>query len=85
MFWSHFYDRYWNFNNEKFVKLLEKAREMDISEEGIKSLVQGRDLILLGMKPSKEFKIILDFALDLQIDKDLEKAEIIQKIKEKYL
>lgn len=26
MFWLNFYDKYWNFNNEKLVKLLEKAR-----------------------------------------------------------
>jgi len=65
--------------------LLEKARELDISEEGLKSLIQGRDLILLGMKPSKEFKNILGFALDLQIDESLEKEEILLRIKEKYL
>lgn len=65
--------------------LLEKARELDISEEGLKALIQGRDLILLGMKPGKEFKNILDFALDLQIDENLEKEEILLRIKEKYL
>jgi len=26
MFWHNFYDKYWNFHNENFVKLLEKAR-----------------------------------------------------------
>ncbi|MAC83055.1 MAG: polynucleotide adenylyltransferase [Arcobacter sp.] len=65
--------------------LLEKARELNISSAALKSLIQGRDLILLGMKPSKEFKIILNFALDLQIDENLNKEEILQRIKEKYL
>lgn len=27
MFWNSFYDKYWNFNNDKFVKILEKARK----------------------------------------------------------
>ena len=27
MFWNSFYDKYWNFNNQKFIKLLEKARK----------------------------------------------------------
>jgi len=65
--------------------LLEKARELNISEDGLKAFVQGRDLITLGMKPSKEFKEILAFAMDLQIDENLNKEEILQKIKEKYL
>lgn len=26
MFWNKFYDRYWNFDNKKFIKLLEDAR-----------------------------------------------------------
>ncbi len=61
--------------------LLENARKMNISEEGIKPLVQGRDLIQLGLSPSKEFKIILDYALNLQIDEDLDKEEILEKIR----
>ena len=65
--------------------LLQKARELNISQDGLKSLIQGRDLILLGMNPGKEFKEILDFALDLQIDENANKEEIIQRIKERYL
>eukprot|EP01029_Cantina_marsupialis_P026963 TRINITY_DN739_c1_g1_i2.p1 TRINITY_DN739_c1_g1~~TRINITY_DN739_c1_g1_i2.p1 ORF type:complete len:470 (-),score=55.53 TRINITY_DN739_c1_g1_i2:34-1443(-) len=64
--------------------VLEKAREMNISQEGLKPLVQGRDLISLGLKPSKEFKDILEFALNLQIDENLDKDEIIDKIKLDY-
>ncbi len=65
--------------------VLEKAREMNISDQGLKSLVQGKDLIELGMKPSKEFKVILDYALNLQIDENFEKEQILQEIKTKYL
>ena len=64
--------------------VLEKAREMNISKEGLKPLVQGRDLISLGLKPSKDFKDILEFALNLQIDEELEKEEILEKIKLKF-
>jgi tRNA nucleotidyltransferase (CCA-adding enzyme) len=65
--------------------LLDKAKELDIHNEPIKALVQGKDLIELGFKPSKEFKEILDFAFDLQLDFHFEKSEIIKKIKEKYI
>jgi type IV pilus assembly protein PilC len=27
MFWNSFYDKYWNFNNDKFVKILDKSRK----------------------------------------------------------
>lgn len=65
--------------------LLEKAKELNIENEALKPLVQGRDLIALGLKPSKEFKRILDYTMDLQIDENLEKEKILEKIKEKYL
>ena len=64
--------------------ILEKARELNISDEGLKPLVQGRDLISLGMKPSKEFKDILEYALNLQIDESLEKEEILERIKNNF-
>ena len=64
--------------------LLNQAKELSIENSAIKQLVQGRDLINLGMKPSKEFKEILDFALDLQIDENLEKKEIINCIIKRY-
>ena len=64
--------------------LNEKAKELEIYNEPIKPLVQGRDLIALGYKPSKEFKEILEFAFDLQIDENLSKEEILSKITIKY-
>ena len=65
--------------------LLEKAKELNIQNTALKPLVQGRDLINLGFKPSKEFKNILDFALDLQIDENLNKDDILNKIKNIYI
>ncbi|MDD3007496.1 MAG: CCA tRNA nucleotidyltransferase [Arcobacter sp.] len=64
--------------------LNEKAKELEIHNEPIKPLVLGRDLIALGYKPSKEFKEILEFAFDLQIDENLSKEEILNKITNKY-
>ncbi len=64
--------------------LNEKANELEIHNEPIKQLVLGRDLIALGYKPSKEFKEILEFAFDLQIDENLSKEEILNKITNKY-
>lgn len=64
--------------------VLQKAKELNIHSEPIKPIVQGRDLLELGFKPSKEFKEILDFAFDLQIDDELNKDEIIKEIIKKY-
>jgi len=65
--------------------VLEKACELNISKTPLKPFVQGRDLISLGMKPSKEFAEILEFALNLQIDEYLQKEQILEKIKENYI
>ena len=65
--------------------LLNKAKEFDIDKEPIKAVVKGRDLIALGINPSIEFKEILSFAFDLQLDEDKKKDEIIEKIRKKYL
>jgi tRNA nucleotidyltransferase (CCA-adding enzyme) len=60
--------------------VLQKAKELDIHNEPIKPIIQGRDLIELGFKPSLLFKEILDFAFELQIEEDIPKNEIINKI-----
>ena len=65
--------------------LLEKAKELNIENKAIEPLVQGRDLMALGLKPSKSFKEILEFAFELQLDENLQKEKIIENIKEKYL
>ena len=64
--------------------LLDKAVELNIQNEPIKALVQGRDLIALGLKPSKEFKWILEFAFDLQIDENMQKENIIKEVQKKF-
>jgi tRNA nucleotidyltransferase (CCA-adding enzyme) len=64
--------------------LLNSAKELNIENKAIEQLVQGRDLIALGYKPSRKFKEILDFAFDLQLDEHLQKDLILQKVIEKY-
>ena len=64
--------------------VLQKAKELDIHNEPIKPLIQGRDLIELGFKPSKVFKEILDFAFDLQIEEELGKEDILKSILKNY-
>lgn len=63
--------------------LLEEAQKLNIESQAIQPLVQGRDLIALGMKPSKAFKEILAYAFELQIEESMEKTEIIEQIQVK--
>ena len=65
--------------------LLNKAKELNIQNEAIKPLVQGKDLIALGLKPSKEFKNILEDIFDLQIEDNLNKEELLLNLKHKIL
>jgi len=48
--------------------LLTKAKELDVYNEPPKALLQGRDLIDLGYKPSKKFKELLDSVYLSQIE-----------------
>ena len=48
--------------------LLEMAEKLDVVSEAPKMLLQGRDLIALGLKPSPEFKKILDRVYEMQLD-----------------
>ncbi len=47
--------------------LLSKARALDVYNEPIQPLLQGRDLIELGLQPSKDFKILLDKVYEKQL------------------
>jgi tRNA nucleotidyltransferase (CCA-adding enzyme) len=55
--------------------LLQKAQELNVNKEAPIPLLQGRDLIALGLKPSKEFKVLLDKVYKAQLD-----GELITKI-----
>ncbi len=65
--------------------LLQKAEELDVYSEPLKPLLQGRDLIELGYKPSKEFKSLLNRIYSEQLDGKIstkrEAIEFILKLK----
>ena len=48
--------------------LLEHANALQVAQKPLDALLQGRDLIMLGLKPSKDFKLILERAYDAQIE-----------------
>ena len=64
--------------------LLEEAKKLNVQHEPECKIVMGRDLIKLGYKAGKEFKEILDFAYDLQIDENKNKEEILNLISSKF-
>ncbi|WP_419763988.1 MAG: CCA tRNA nucleotidyltransferase [Arcobacter sp.] len=70
--------------HEAISWLKNKALHLEVSNEGPKPIVIGKDLIKLGYKPGVLFKEILDFAFNLQIDENKEKEEILKLIINKY-
>ncbi|MCR1814826.1 CCA tRNA nucleotidyltransferase [Aliarcobacter butzleri] len=72
------------FKNQISLEIFEILKNLDILNTPIKPLVFGKDLIKIGFVPSERFKEILDFAFDLQIEDDLSKSNIIEKIRQQY-
>ncbi len=68
--------------------LLKKAEELDVYSKPLKPLLQGRDLIELGYKPSKEFKRLLDAVYSEQLEgkivSRIEAVEFVLNIKERF-
>jgi len=56
-------------------KLRLEAKKLNILTHPSPPLMQGRDLIKLGLTPSKEFKKILDFAYEAQISEQISNKE----------
>ena len=48
--------------------LLAQAKALDVYNEPLLPLLQGRDLIALGLQPSKEFKELLNIVYEKQIE-----------------
>jgi tRNA nucleotidyltransferase (CCA-adding enzyme) len=55
--------------------LLEKAKDLKVQNKALDNLLQGRDLIALGLEPSPEFKMILDEVYELQLEGALSTKE----------
>ena len=68
------------------IWLLSNAKELNVHNQKLEALVQGRDLISLGLSPGPKFSEILEFAYELQIENNiLEQNEILFYIKQKYI
>lgn len=66
--------------------LLEKASELKVKTKPLECVVQGRDLIDLGMEPSPKFKIILDKVYELQLEgKITNRLEALEYIKKYHV
>ena len=65
--------------------LLEKAGHLNIANGTIKPLLKGRDLIAAGLTPSDQFKVILDYAFEAQLDEAFETNEGAKKWLAAYL
>jgi len=66
--------------------LLKKASELNVKTKPLACVVQGRDLIDLGLEPSPLFKSIMDEIYTLQLaGKIVSKEEACSWIKKKYL
>jgi len=55
--------------------LLEKAKDLKVQNKPLDNLLQGRDLIALGLEPSAEFTRTLDAIYELQLEGDLSTKE----------
>lgn len=65
--------------------LLEKASELQVQNKPLERLIQGRDLINIGLEPSIAFKKILDKVYELQLEGTItHKEEALTYIKNKY-
>ncbi|HEO98808.1 MAG TPA: HD domain-containing protein [Epsilonproteobacteria bacterium] len=66
--------------------LLERARELKVECKPMDNLLQGRDLITLGLKPSEQFKVILNEVYELQLsDRLTTKDEAIAYVRERFI
>lgn len=54
MFWNEFFDKYWNFDNKKFIALLSKARKLEIKNRKKDWYKTKKDLILFSSVSKKE-------------------------------
>ncbi len=58
-------------NKEKAKEVIKKVKKLGIYEKKISPLVTGKDLLGLGLKPSKEFSKILDDMLEKQLKDEI--------------
>lgn len=54
MFWKEFYDKYWNFDNSKFLALLNQARKMEAKSRRKNWYKSAKDIVLFSSISKKE-------------------------------
>lgn len=65
--------------------LLEKSNSLNVSQKPLTNLLQGRDLIALGLEPSPQFKDILEKVYDLQLEEKITtKEEALEYVKHSF-
>ncbi len=73
------------FGNKDIDLILQKCEESDILNKALKPHIMGVDLLDLGFTPSGDFKNILNFAMDLQIEENLSKDELRDRIMKSFI
>ena len=58
-------------DNKVFDNIEKRAKELNIFNEKVKPFLQGKDILEYGIKPSKEYSIILNLAYEAQINLEI--------------
>lgn len=61
--------------NPSMVAILEKAEELAVKDQQPQPILMGRHLIEMGMKPSRQFGVIISGAFEAQLDGDFDDVE----------
>jgi len=65
--------------------LLEQSQKLQVSTKPLNNLLQGRDLIALGLEPSPHFKEILETIYNLQMDEKINtKEEALEYVRQYF-
>ncbi|MCT7496658.1 tRNA nucleotidyltransferase/poly(A) polymerase family protein [Aliarcobacter cryaerophilus] len=73
------------FGKKDIDLILQKCEESDILNKALKPHIMGVDLLDLGFTPSCDFKNMLNFAMDLQIEENLSKDELRGRIMKSFI
>lgn len=88
MFWNNFYDKQWNFDNTKFLKLLEKSRKQLINKKKWKKDLWNIEINLFNSVSQKEVWMFinkLSIFINSWIDIKWAFTILIKQIKNPYL
>ena len=66
-------------DEDVFIKLKQRAIDLKVLHQKSKAYLQGKDILALGLEPSKEFSILLNHAYEAQINLEINsKDEALQ-------